>query len=223
MSNLMKLKIEAFSDAACTQSLGKSIDAYLNPDSYSLSYSVNYEASKEKQNNAGTQIFQGMGPTGLELDLTVDNSGVMPLPSSYPDIDTYIRTMKGIVYDYQGSYHRPNYCKVAWTTLQFTGVCESFSVKYTLFNPDGSPIRATVHLKFKENIDFKTKLRMAQSSSPDLTHVRTVKAGDTLPLMTWRIYGDSRYYPEVARYNNLSHFDAIRPGDELYFPPLNRT
>jgi nucleoid-associated protein YgaU len=79
-----------------------------------------------------------------------------------------------------------------------------------------------VKLSFKENIDFKTKLRLAQSSSPDLTHVRTVRSGDTLPLMAYRIYGDSSHYAMVARANNLSRLDAIRPGDELYFPPLNR-
>jgi hypothetical protein len=222
MSNLIKLKIEAFSDAVCTQSLGKSIDAFLNPDSYSLSYAVNYESSKEKQNNAGTQIFTGMGPTGLELELTLDGTGIIPLPSGYSTIDDYIRTLKDIIYNYQGAYHRPNYCKVAWNNLQFTGVCSSFTIKYSMFRPDGTPIRASVKLSFRENIDFKTKLRMAQSSSPDLTHVRTVRAGDTLPLMTWRIYGDSSHYPMVAKANNLSRLDAIKPGDELYFPPLNR-
>jgi nucleoid-associated protein YgaU len=222
MSNLIKLKIEAFSDAACTQSLGKSIDAFLNPDSYSLSYAVNYEASKEKQNNAGTQIFTGMGPTGLDLELTIDGTGIVPLPAAYSTVDAYVSALKDIVYDYQGTYHRPNYCKVAYNNLQFTGVCASFNVKYSMFKPDGTPIRGTAKLNFKENIDFKTKLRMAQASSPDLTHVRTVRLGDTLPLMAWQIYGDSSHYPEVARANNLSRFDAIRPGDELYFPPINR-
>ena len=222
MSNLIKLKIEAFSDAVCTQSLGKSIDAFLNPDSYSLNYAVNYESSKEKQNNAGTQIFTGMGPTGLELELTLDGTGIIPLPSGYATVDDYIRSLKDIIYNYQGTYHRPNYCKVAWNNLQFTGVCSSFTIKYSMFQPDGTPIRASVKLSFKENIDFKTKLRMAQSSSPDLTHIRTVRSGDTLPLMTWRIYGDSSHYPMVAKVNNLSRLDAIKPGDELYFPPLNR-
>jgi nucleoid-associated protein YgaU len=221
-NNLIKLKIAAYSDAACTQSLNKSIDAFLNPESYSLNYAVNYESSKEKQNNAGTQIFTGVGPTGLELDLTIDGTGIIPLPAGYMDIDSYVSDLKDIIYTYQGTYHRPNYLKVAWKNLQFTCVCESFTLKYSLFKPDGTPIRASVKLKFKENIDFKTKLRMAQSSSPDLTHVRTVKAGDTLPLMAYRIYGDSAYYTEVAKANNLTHFAAIRPGDELYFPPLKK-
>jgi hypothetical protein len=222
MSNLIKLKIEAYKDAVCTQPLGKSIDAFLNPESYSLNYAVNYESSKEKQNNAGTQIFTGMGPTGLELDLTIDGTGIIPLPAGYQDIDGYVKALKNIIYDYQGIYHRPNYLKIAWKNLQFTGVCESLSLRYSLFKPDGTPIRASVKLKFRENIDFKTKLKIAQSSSPDLTHVRTVRSGDTLPLMTYRIYGDSSHYVEVAKANNLSHFGDIRPGDNIYFPPLKK-
>jgi hypothetical protein len=222
MANLIKLKIEAFSDAKCTASTGKSITAVINPESYSLSYGVKYEASKEKLNNANTQIFTGMNASSLDLNLIVDGTGVVPLPG-FSDVDSYITELKSIVYNYQGSYHRPNYLKITWgDKLKYTCVCESLSMKYTLFKPDGTALRANVTLKFKENIDFKTKLKMAQMSSPDLTHVRTVKAGDTLPLMTYRIYGDSSWYPEVARFNNLRHFSAIKPGDEIHFPPLKK-
>ena len=218
--SLIKLKIEACADAQCTQPTGDSIEASINPETYQLSFGVTYKGSQEKLNNAVTQIFQGMADTSLSLDLVVDGTGLVPLPSGIKTVDDYLATLKKIVYTYQGTYHRPNYLKITWGNLKFTGVCESMSTKYTLFTPEGFGLRATVTLKFKESIDFDTKLKMAQSSSPDLTHVRVVRAGDTLPLMSYQIYGDSAYYPVVARANNLSHFAAIRPGDQLYFPPL---
>jgi nucleoid-associated protein YgaU len=58
------------------------------------------------------------------------------------------------------------------------------------------------------------------ASSPDLTHLITVKAGDTLPLLCDRIYRDSGYYMEVARINGLSSFRNLQPGTTLKFPPL---
>ncbi|TDX01280.1 CIS tube protein [Dinghuibacter silviterrae] len=218
-STLAKLKIQACSDPQ-GNSPTDSIDASINPDSYSLSYGVSYKGSQEKLSNAVTQIFQGMSDTSLSLDIVVDGTGLVPLPSGVSDVDGYLKKLKDIVYTYQGTYHRPNYLKITWGNLIFLGVCDSMSTKYTLFNPSGAALRATVSLKFKQNTDFETKLKLAQASSPDLTHVRTVKAGDTLPLMAYRIYGDSAYYTLVARANNLDHFASIRPGDELYFPPL---
>jgi nucleoid-associated protein YgaU len=67
-------------------------------------------------------------------------------------------------------------------------------------------------------------LRVAKEnrSSPDLTHYRIVKAGDNLPLMTQRIYGDPKYYLEVARVNKLVNFRNLKPGQAIYFPPIEK-
>jgi nucleoid-associated protein YgaU len=54
-----------------------------------------------------------------------------------------------------------------------------------------------------------------------MTHVRLVKEGDTLPALTREIYGDYRYYLEVARVNQLDDFRSLEPGTRLFFPPLD--
>ena len=41
------------------------------------------------------------------------------------------------------------------------------------------------------------------------------------PLLCHRIYGDSRYYVDVARFNGLQAFRALAPGLTLHFPPLD--
>jgi nucleoid-associated protein YgaU len=45
-------------------------------------------------------------------------------------------------------------------------------------------------------------------------------AGDTLPLLCARIYGDSSYYTDVARFNGLADVRSLRAGQRLHFPPL---
>ena len=53
--------------------------------------------------------------------------------------------------------------------------------------------------------------------------MRTVKAGDTLPLMCYRIYGDPKYYLDVAEVNHLGNFRVLIPGSALVFPPIEKS
>jgi nucleoid-associated protein YgaU len=99
-------------------------------------------------------------------------------------------------------------------------VLESLNVSYTLFKADGTPLRAKLALKF---LGFTSEARIAREenkSSPDLTHLVTVVAGDTLPALCHRIYGSSVYYLKVASVNELVDFRQLRPGQRLQFPRL---
>ena len=93
-------------------------------------------------------------------------------------------------------------------------------VEYTVFSPTGKPLRATVKLEIERSLDEEEEQKRKNNSSPDLTHIVIVKAGDTLPLLCQRIYQDTRYYLEVARHNELIDFRNLIPGSELHFPPL---
>lgn len=103
---------------------------------------------------------------------------------------------------YDGENHEPNHVRLLGGSLIFCGRLESMSVEYTLFKPSGKPLRAN-------------------RSSPDLSHVIEVKAGDdALPLLCDRVYKDCSCYLEVARVNHITHFRDIAPGRKLHFPPL---
>lgn len=96
------------------------------------------------------------------------------------------------------------------------------TLEYKLFDNEGQPLRAIGKATFSESTSPKLAGKIENLQSPDLTHKRTVQAGDTLPLMTERIYGDSKYYLEVAKINNLVNFRQLKPGQELFFPPLEK-
>jgi nucleoid-associated protein YgaU len=94
------------------------------------------------------------------------------------------------------------------------------SVNYTLFRSTGAPLRARADLAFIGSVTTTEALLAANRSSPDLSHSVLVVEGDTLPLLCLRIYGDSRYYPEVAAFNGLRGFRQLKTGSRLHFPPL---
>ncbi|WP_448699247.1 hypothetical protein ACFGVR_19960 [Mucilaginibacter sp. AW1-3] len=218
-STLVKLKIEGFADPACVAQKKGEISAFINPATYARNFTAVYENTPETDASAPTQIFKRVGTSDLKLSFFVDGTGIVPL-GTFANVDAYVDAFTSLVCGFQGTMHRPYYLLITWGRLTFTCVCTHADVTYTLFTPDGNALRANIEATFTESIDYKTKAKAAGRSSPDLTHMRVVKAGDTLPLMTFRIYGDSKYYIQVAKRNGLSNFNAIKPGDVLYFHPL---
>ena len=109
---------------------------------------------------------------------------------------------------------------VLWGSQIFVGRLTSMKVDATLFKASGEPLRAKLDLEFKSYVSSEEEALRANRSSPDMSHLVEVRAGDTLPLLCYRIYRDSSYYLEVARYNNLTDFRDLEPGRKLHFPPL---
>ncbi|MBB5636869.1 LysM repeat protein [Pedobacter cryoconitis] len=219
---LIKLRIDSYGKADYISSHKGTINAFINPESYAVTNSNNFSSFNIKGDSEQTFFFNNTGGSVLKIDkLLVDGTKIVQ-SAGFKDVDAYLKDLSKLVYEYNGEIHMPPYVKVTWGNFVFKGVCTSYNVKYTLFKPDGTCLRAEVSMEFKASVDPQTKVNKAANSSPDLTHARTVKAGDTLPLMTYRIYGTSAYYMEVARINNLSNINAIKPGDQIYFPPLKK-
>jgi nucleoid-associated protein YgaU len=91
---------------------------------------------------------------------------------------------------------------------------------FMLFKPDGTPVRAKLIAKFKQFTDPATKAKENNNSSPDLTHIKTVVDGDNLPMLCYKVYGDARYYIQVAEYNGLINFNTLVPNQRIIFPRL---
>jgi phage tail protein X len=141
-----------------------------------------------------------------------------PLPSD--GVAGLIDSFVALVATVNGVIHRPNYLKLSWAQLQFQCVLSKLNITYTLFKPNGTPIRAKVATSFLSFASEKQLAAEANKSSPDMTHLVTVVAGDTLPALCHRIYGSSTFYLKVAAVNGLVDFRRLQPGMQLVFPPL---
>jgi hypothetical protein len=138
-------------------------------------------------------------------------------------VDRAIRKFLDITQNIQSDTHKPNYLQINWGAFQFRGVLGAATVNYKLFNSAGLPIRATISANFDQSLSRQEQAAEAGRTSPDLTHIRVVNAGDTLPIMCKRIYGSTEFYLEVARVNNLKNFRKLEVGKEVFFPPLAKS
>ncbi|SDE09556.1 LysM peptidoglycan-binding domain-containing protein [Kordiimonas lacus] len=226
---LKKLFIESFTDEKFSGSPVATFTTMFNPDNYSVKYAVEYEEDQGKGTSALPQKFKRTKPIDLALTFMIDGTGAsedLMVDGSEPgkkDVIDKVRHFLSVVYEYDGEIHRPRYLRVAWGTLLFNCVFKGADVKYTLFKPDGNPLRATISASFYGTIDDEKRVAEESDKSPDLTRYHTVTAGETLPILAHKYYGDPRYYMAVARVNALNDFRTLEPGQTLLFPPISKT
>jgi len=222
---LKKLKITAYKDDRYSEKVGDGeFNTLLNPEKYVFSYKVEYTEAQGQGTSATQPKFVRTPPEDLELDFLFDRTGVIQGKSNEggDGIIDDLEKFKKIVFDYSGDEHKPNYLLIGWGTLLFKGTLVEMSIEFKLFGSDGTPLRALAKAKFKGSVEEDLRVAKENNNSPDLTHVRLVKAGDTLPLMTFKIYGDSKYYLNVAQANNISNFRKLKVGQKVIFPPIEK-
>ena len=214
---LEKLLIKAYEKADFSGSPIGEFQAYVNPQEITLAYEMEYDSAQGSGTTGSRMEFKKVKPGDLSLTFFIDGTGANGRKVEVQDEVERFQTVTG----YNGTIHRPNYLKVVWGTLQVKRcVLKSASIAYKLFKPSGVPLRAVITANFTDTADDQTRVALAQDESPDLTHVRLVRAGDTLPLMCYRIYGSAGYYLEVAAVNGIDNFRKLEPGSRVVFPPL---
>ena len=185
------------------------------------------------EGTTGTDVrFRAQLPQALKLELLFDATGVVAndkIPfsnvlglSQAEAVSDQVARFKSIVFDYDGTKHSPNLIQVQWGDFIFKGKLKDLTVTYTLFKPDGTPLRAKATCNLVESLSDALRVARERSESPDLTHIRTVMEGENLPLMTHRIYNDPAYHIEVARINSLKSIRGLKTGSRIYFPPINK-
>jgi len=180
-------------------------------------------ASPPGNDVAGDVDLGYLGNESLSRDLISNNrESAIEIINEDKHVDRAINVYLNMTQNVQSSTHTPNYVQINWGAYQFRGIVQDTTVNYKLFNSAGLPIRATVSSSFVESLSRREQAVEAGRESADLTHKRIVKAGDTLPLMAKRIYGDPSFYMEIARVNNLKNFRELKVGQELILPPIKK-
>lgn len=228
LSNLFKLemlKIVAYGDRrrGLADKIG-TFEAMFNPETITQKYEIKYAKPQGIGSSGNTQTFTKVAPPELNLHLVLDGSGTTEmgltqlLPS--PGVPERVKAFLDLTHAMNSALHEPNFLVVQWGDIHFNCRLASVDVSYTNFNREGKPIRATLEVKLISDETADDLQKMDRKSSPDVSHSRVVKAGDTLPLLAKEIYGSSSWHLWVAQANGLDDIRRLTPGQRLSFPPL---
>jgi len=148
---------------------------------------------------------------------TYDPQRTSRAPIKDSDVRTYIQQITKLQEISQG-LHAPPICQFSWGNFVFIGYLEKATVAYTLFLSSGVPVRATVHVAFKEYILSEAERRKLQSANYAKHYV--VRPGDTLTSLAAREYEDPTNWRPIARENNIDDPLSIRAGQTLILPAI---
>jgi Contractile injection system tube protein len=217
---LEKLLVRAYAAPDYAESsLVDTFESYVNPNEITVAYEMEYDSAQGSGTTGSRMDFKKVKPGDMSLAFFLDGTGANGVKI---DVQTQVEKFQTVT-GYNGDIHRPNYLKIAWGTIQIKRcVLKSASIAYKLFNADGTPLRATISATFVDAVEDQTRVALAQDSSPDLTHVRVLRAGETLAGLCRQIYCDPALYLKVARANQFDSVRRLPVGTRVRFPPLQK-
>ncbi|MBA3533212.1 MAG: LysM peptidoglycan-binding domain-containing protein [Ardenticatenales bacterium] len=156
-------------------------------------------------------LLDGTLPDAKSVKESVESLGKLLKIGTYPDT-----AADGSSAD----VNRPPYCKVSWGKYIFfeKALLSSLKVSYTLFLPDGTPIRAKADVSF-EQISKETPGQNPTSRS-EARKTWLVVEGETLDWIAYKEFGDPAKWRHIAETNNLKNPRTLRPGQLLKIVPL---
>lgn len=212
--------------------LGDALEVSYNPSELAFAQTANYADINIPGLDAPIlQFIRGSTETlNLELffDSTENGTGAEALPVT-TKVDPFYQLVR-----ITGKLHTPPLVRVVWGS-QFPGLRNDKSVrpipafdcvviscnrKYTLFNPDGVPLRATVTLALREYRTLEEQLNALNLQSSDHTRLHIVQEGEDLPLIAYQAYGKPSYWRVVADANNIADTRSLQAGAVLSLPPI---
>src|SRR5689334_3529945 len=178
------------------------IDFQFNPKDLTLSKSAKWsrDAQKGAKKSAVPQ-YGGPEPSKLTLEMFLDASDT--------HADTVVKTVEQLFAccvatdeTHSNKIGCPPWVVFPWGAIVgFTAYVKSVSGEYALFTPAGMPVRgvATVNL---EEIAGEQGGQNPTSGALSARTVHTVVAGDSLPSIAWREYGDAEVWRVIAEAND---------------------
>lgn len=219
-------------------SLGAPLQVNFNPTEYTLNKGAQIsEVTIPGLDSPILQFVRGQTET-LSLDLFFDSteSGMDDNATSVADLtDQFYQLVK-----IDGTTHAPPICFFTWGSAfpgqrsyasmgggtgsqqrhGFKCLVESVRQRFTLFSPQGVPLRATLTVSLKEYKTLAEQIAEINKQSADHSHTHVVQLGETLSQIANEVYEDPAQWRAIADQNAILDPLELQPGTVLEIPTL---
>jgi hypothetical protein len=198
----------------------KKVICHFNPENITINKEVTWKRRPNIGDDASPPIFAGGEPLTLMLqDLLFDTTDTGSDVRNEYKMLTELAMINKSVKDAKTGQSAPPSCRFQWGSfLAFKAVIESVKQTFTLFKPDGTPLRAKVTVTVREVPDPAAPQN--PTSRSEARKIWVVEEGQRLDWIAFQEYGDSARWRYIAETNNLNNPLDLRPGQVLKLTPL---
>lgn len=202
------------------------IPCQFNPEQLTISKEASWDGETSPNFNAPILQFAGGESATYSLSLFFDGYEESDGTVKTKDVRTYTNdllrlTLRGAGYSmFLVPYAMPPLVNFEWGKIKlFTAVVEKVEITFTMFDQDGTPIRAKADVSFKQQ-DPLDDLIGAQNptSRTDARKTRRAYSGQRLDQIAHEEYGDARYWRLLAEANGMDDPFQIVDGQLLVIP-----
>lgn len=145
--------------------------------------------------------------------------GQSVLPAAFPEVNDRCMQIATLL-RFVPEKHQPPVVGFVWgEAMSFFGKVERSTITYTMFAPNGMPVRMKVALSISgEQSEIKTDGKSKPGESPDRTKERFLHYGDQIWMMAQDEFGDPAMWKEIARSNGILNPRAVDRGMLLKVP-----
>jgi nucleoid-associated protein YgaU len=104
-----------------------------------------------------------------------------------------------------------------WGGFSLQCVLETVSQRFTMFAEDGTPVRATLNVSFKEYERVDVEIRSGFFIAPPTLY--NIAKGDTVSKVAEVVTGDPTSWREIAAANDIDNPRVLAAGTRLVVPP----
>jgi hypothetical protein len=197
-----------------------------NPETLTLNESAGWGWEKKNGDAAKSLTYSGRETSDFSVQLLVDTTRDMLTPpvKAGQDVRKHITFLLSLLENTDDNKGRPPFCCFDWggTRLSVVGVVKSLNVTYTLFMPEGTPVRAKVDLVIMQIKSPKNNFPPQNPTSrSEARKTYIVREGDRLDWIAYQEYGNSAHWRHIAETNGIDDPFNLRTGQVLKLTPLD--
>jgi len=206
---------------------GQTLTCLFNPNEYEISKANAWTVKPVVGSSLPSPQFSGGHARELTLNLLFDADPASGDVTSATDALFAMMEVNSSLASGRTNQARPPSITFAWGTFtSFKAVCTRLNVQFTMFKPDGTPIRATAALTLIQ-VEKDPRSGQGTPAAPqnpttraERMRVHIVRSGDSLQSIAYAHYGDPNRWRTIAHENGIDDPLNLERGAELSVPQL---
>ena len=172
-SPISKMTFTAYADAGCTEGKAlkddKGVLTYVvitNPDHFDRTLAPKQAAGGGMKQSSSEKKYAGLESEKYSFELLLDGTGVVD--PKRKDVAQELKDFLRVVYVSPSNSNQTNYVAISYCGERFCCKMTNMTIKYSLFNRDGTPLRLKINCSFEsvsENKKDKNGKKKTKSGS----------------------------------------------------------